>query len=478
MSSTNRPTSLDCASISCNSSLATTTTTSSSTNDHDDYELDRGDFHRANIWVDSSMVKTSGGDHSDNGMAWLTSSDETTSADNLRNNGSGSGKFGGGGGSVPFLPPWTLSLFSSSPGSRTDATTSSDRSKKFCTISNGLSSVPEEQLKESIRPILEELRSVNAMELLHLERIHPTSGARAGAIVEAGVYVQPIHELVDPPPSKERGTNIVRYIHLNEVPDQYSMGIFIFPPHAKIPLHDHPGMCVLSRILYGDIQRLSLDLATPDQHHGRADEKGGDGDGNSPLMSLGPSSAAGSFTTPNGGGRHLESATNPLSPRAATLFSRSSSPFSSLMDTDDAGANGTAYNGFEEAKQVQQNPKPPHPQAKRAFRPNPAGRDDAGGEGVRNGDNGLEILQAPAVTCLYPYEGNLHEFVAGPHGAAVLDVLLPPYDADHDRDCTFYDIIVDDPRSTTKSSCWIVPTGQPEDFHCISGRYRGLGSSN
>jgi hypothetical protein len=24
--------------------------------------------------------------------------------------------------------------------------------------------------------------------------------------------------------------------------------------------------------------------------------------------------------------------------------------------------------------------------------------------------------------------------------------------------------------------CWIVPTGQPEDFHCISGRYRNLGT--
>ena len=47
---------------------------------------------------------------------------------------------------------------------------------------------------------------------------------------------------------------------MNEIPDQYSIGIFVFPPYARIPLHDHPGMCVLSRILYGDVRVVSLDL--------------------------------------------------------------------------------------------------------------------------------------------------------------------------------------------------------------------------
>jgi PCO_ADO len=189
-------------------------------------------------------------------------------------------------------------------------------------------------------------------------------------------------------------------------------------------------------------------------------------------------------------------------------------------------------------------------------------------------------LHAPDCTVLYPFEGNLHQFVAGPHGAAVLDVLLPPYNVHDHRDCTFYemrnlaktsssshdndddndddcirgekdhhrrhhhhvDMVGDDdddidhdmevvdgynpdnPSShlehgqlqqhhagtlttttttTTISNhrhhhvddndtgddnrlsdddvddddlCLIVPTGQPEDFHCISGRYRGIGS--
>eukprot|EP01083_Nonionella_stella_P050008 133148_1 len=49
-----------------------------------------------------------------------------------------------------------------------------------------------------------------------------------------------------------------------------------------------------------------------------------------------------------------------------------------------------------------------------------------------------KVCRAPDVMTLYPYQGNMHEFIAGKQGAAVLDVLLPPYDIDHDRDCTFY----------------------------------------
>jgi cysteamine dioxygenase len=166
----------------------------------------------------------------------------------------------------------------------------------------------------------------------------------------------------------------VRYVHVSEVPDKYSVGIFIFPPHARIPLHDHPGMCVLSRLLYGDLERISLDLVREKQE---------------------------------------------------------SSWFSSWS----------------------RNKKGPHG-SRRAY--------------LRE----REHLQAPQVTVLYPYEGNLHEFIAGPHGAAVLDVLLPPYDEYHDRECNFYNI---SSPQVAKGPCWIVPTGQPEDFHCLSGRYGDLG---
>mmetsp|Transcript_43348 Transcript_43348/g.104765 ORF Transcript_43348/g.104765 Transcript_43348/m.104765 type:complete len:195 (+) Transcript_43348:522-1106(+) len=94
--------------------------------------------------------------------------------------------------------------------------------------------------------------------------------------------------------------------------------------------------------------------------------------------------------------------------------------------------------------------------------------------------NHVDHLKAPQVTALYPYEGNLHEFVAGPQGAAVLDVLLPPYDNMQNRDCTFYEIRQTDPgrKPSGKEPCYVVPTGQPEDFHCISGRYGDLGEDD
>lgn len=182
----------------------------------------------------------------------------------------------------------------------------------------------------------------------------------------------------------------VRYVHIAEIPDQYSIGIFVFAPFGRIPLHDHPDMCVLSRVLYGDLERHSLDLA-------RMDEDG------------------------------VERRRNWF----GNFFGRDNA-------TQQALPKGT----------------------KRAFK------------------NHVDHLQAPEVTALFPYEGNLHEFIAGPHGAAVLDVLLPPYDNAQNRDCTFYEIREMDSHArkpSGKEPCYVVPTGQPEDFHCISGRYGDLG---
>jgi hypothetical protein len=193
------------------------------------------------------------------------------------------------------------------------------------------------------------------------------------------------------------------------VPDQYSIGIFVFGPNAKIPLHDHPDMVVLSRVLYGDLHRLSLDLARDEEASLLEDE----------------------YDHVQSGGQRTSSWFR------GSWFHRMNSIRNKL-------------------------PKG----SKAAFK------------------NEVDFLQAPDVTVLYPYEGNLHEFVAGPNGAAVLDVLLPPYDNVQNRDCTFYTIQNIDGSShdgvgvslkKKKEPCFIIPTGQPENFHCISGQYRDLG---
>lgn len=195
--------------------------------------------------------------------------------------------------------------------------------------------------------------------------------------------VRPIHDKITPPKHEYGHTSCVRYLHIAEKEKKYSIGVFVFPPHARMPLHDHPKMCVLSRVLYGDLTKDSLDI----------DKQ--------------PSS------------------------RQSWL----SSIFSSHQNIGWAGGKVPAN-------------------SKRAYK------------------RETEFLQAPDVTMLFPFKGNLHEFIAGPNGAAILDVLIPPYD--DSRDCTFYDVQDDehDPRA-----CWIIPTEQPQDFHCISGNYQHLCSN-
>lgn len=173
------------------------------------------------------------------------------------------------------------------------------------------------------------------------------------------VQVQPIHDEIEP-----CHPNNIRYLRIAEH-TEYSAGIFVFPPFARMPLHDHPGMCVLSRLLYGDVQRTQLDLP------------------------------------------------------------------------EDASSRWPSFR--LRRRQVAYRHEPDH-------------------------------LQAPACCALYPTQGNLHEFVAGPQGAAMLDVLVPPYDDDDDRDCTFYKI--EEMVGDGSNRCYISVSGQNNEYPCLNGTYR------
>ena len=123
-------------------------------------------------------------------------------------------------------------------------------------------------------------------------------------------------------------SNQISYLSIGRDPGRWSLGCFVFASHAKMPLHDHPGMHGSARIVQG-----SLCVSTYDWARDRAEGQP---------------------------------------------------------------------------------------------------------EGLAHSRTVGEWLQAPALTCVNPLEGNLHELSAGANGCVMLDVLLPDYDDDHGRPCSFY----------------------------------------
>ena len=137
----------------------------------------------------------------------------------------------------------------------------------------------------------------------------------------------------------------IRYVHVHQEPS-FSAGVFVLPPGATIPLHDHPEMAVFSRLLHGSLKSVSYDLVPP----------------------------------------------RDLAEGAGELLRAHRCVLASTAAADGGG--------------------------------------DGGADWVSS--------DAPCTLTLGPVLGNLHEFVAGPAGCVIFDVLAPPYSPATGRDCTYY----------------------------------------
>ncbi|KAM8806194.1 2-aminoethanethiol dioxygenase [Eudromia elegans] len=201
-----------------------------------------------------------------------------------------------------------------------------------------------------LRQLLDEVRA----EDLHLPPPGPApvpaGGPRAGAV----------------PP--------VSYMHICET-ESFSMGVFLLRGGACIPLHDHPGMSGMLKVLYGTLRIACLDT--------------------------------------------LPAAAAAAPPPAA------------------AAAAGPWQRALLRSRQLYTRASPP--------------------------------------CLLAPHTDNLHQIDAVDGPAAFLDILAPPYDPEHGRDCHYYRLLeppAAEPPALPRE-VWLLETPQASDFWCGGEPYPG-----
>ncbi|CAM9306513.1 unnamed protein product, partial [Ectocarpus sp. 8 AP-2014] len=92
------------------------------------------------------------------------------------------------------------------------------------------------------------------------EDIQPIEQAMAMLTPEALGMVPYAHPYISPPSILSAE---IRYLHIAQEAT-FSIGVFVLPPGACIPLHDHPDMSVVSHVLYGSVKITCYDRVAED----------------------------------------------------------------------------------------------------------------------------------------------------------------------------------------------------------------------
>ncbi|KAB1209790.1 2-aminoethanethiol dioxygenase [Morella rubra] len=232
----------------------------------------------------------------------------------------------------------------------------------------------------------------------------------------------------------------IKYLHLHEC-DSFSIGIFCMPPSSIIPFHNHPGMTVLSKLVYGTLYVNSYDwLDLP----GPADP--------SQVLPIVERITLGCL----GGSPRLL-----INNLEQCTMDESFSP-SGLSES----AKLHWGKGMERTKAKER--EGPRQMPHLLSRPAKLIKD-------------MEMCAPCPATILYPSSGgNIHSFRAVTP-CAIFDILSPPYSSEHGRHCTYFrkspkkdlpgDIQLD--GVTVSEVTWLEEFQPPDNFVIRRGLYKG-----
>ncbi|KAA8491066.1 Plant cysteine oxidase 3 [Porphyridium purpureum] len=144
--------------------------------------------------------------------------------------------------------------------------------------------------------------------------------------------------------------NDIEFIDVGEA-ENFTMCVFVLPPGTRIPLHDHPGMIVFSKVLFGELECESYNLISRESSRALMPGKSA-----SRLMALGLN--------------------------------------------------------------LPRRPGPTHAVVE---------------------PNQVDIVRAGEMRSLTPTRANVHSFFSRDKWTAVFDLVMPPYDDEAGRPCTYFD---------------------------------------